>query len=211
MLFVPVYDDLGNLVESVCYSYTLIPNLKVAAWARLKGWKWSCACRTSLQNIIFCVDNKLYRYGFDQESNADFEDDPDINGGTGVAVTGTWEWPWADFNARRKKKHSRYVSLETEGTATFNLSMYVDRIRVDADGLEHPLLTMDFVAGDVGGYGTDPYGIGPYGSGRRTQDERLFAWEAEFNLMKMRVYVSTKEKLKFISVSLLYLLGTYRR
>jgi len=119
--------------------------------------------------------------------------------------------PWADFNARRKKKRSKFVALETEGTAPFTLDMYVDRIRTDGSGNDAPLMSMEFVGGSVGGYGTAPYGIGPYGSGRLTQDERLRGWECEFNLMKLRVVATTKLPLKFISVSILYLLGTFRR
>ena len=212
MLFVPVYDeDTGVLIESVCYSYTYIPSLKVSAWARLKGWSWSCACRTALQNIIFCAGNKIYKYNFDSEDNSDFLNDVDYEAGAGVAITGIWEWPWADFNARRKKKHSKVIALETEGTASFTLRTYVDRILYDTDGNDNPLLTMDFIGGSAGGYGTENYGIGPYGSGRLTADERLTGWEAEFNLMKLKVSVTTKLKLKFISVSQLYLLGTYRR
>ena len=67
MLFVPSFASgwCNTGYETVCFSYTNIPNLKIQAWARLRGWKWQAACRTSLQNVIFARGNKLYAYDFD--------------------------------------------------------------------------------------------------------------------------------------------------
>ena len=53
MMFVPVFEWWCDVVETLCFSYTNIPTLKIQAWARLRGWIWQSACRTALQNIMF--------------------------------------------------------------------------------------------------------------------------------------------------------------
>ena len=56
-----------------------------------------------------------------------------------------------------------------------------------------------------------PYGNSPYGGGRRTQEERLYAWMMKFKLMKLRLFGSTRLPLRFISISISYVLGGIRR
>lgn len=212
MLFVPTFNELGVLTETVCFSYTNIPALKIEAWARLKGWKWQCGCRTALQNIIFCQGNKLYTYDFDNDTqNLDYLNDTTINGGLGTEISFTWELPWADFNNRMNVKKSVYVNMDTTGTADFTLSMYVDNIRTDGDGNDAPALSTDFQGGSLGGYGVAPYGSSPYGSGRPTADERLFAWPAQFKIAKLKVSGTAGKPLRVVSLSLAYLKGSIRR
>jgi hypothetical protein len=212
MLFAPVFAADGVTVqETVCFSFSNIPALKVQAWARLRGWNWQAACRTALQNVVFAQGNKLYAYDFDNpDVGADFLNDPDIAGGTGVPITFEWELPWADFKKRMDIKHSRYIGLDTQGDAEFTLEAYVDNI-VTYQGVDSPQLSMTFVGGDAGGYGNVPYGDAPYGGGRNSSDERLFAWTAKFKLYKMRFYGTTKKKLKFISISIGFVFGGIRR
>jgi hypothetical protein len=212
MLFVPVF-VAGVITETVVFSYTNVPTLKVQAWARLRGWTFSSACRTSLQNIIFGYGNKLYTYDFDNLTvNADYVGDTaKAADGKGVAIPFTWELPWADFGKRMITKTTRYISLDTTGTASFQLKMYVDNIRRDSAGNDSPLLSTDMQGGGVGGYGLQNYGSTPYGGGRPTGDERLFAWPATFKIAKLQVTGSTKLPLKFISISFAYEVGGYRR
>ena len=212
MLFVPHFATDGVTVdETVCFSYTNIPQLKIHAWARLRGWKWQAACRTALQNVIFAQGNKLYSYDFDSVSeNADFLGDPAINSGKGVPITFEWELPWADFKHRMDIKQSRYIAMDTQGTAEFTCETYVDNIIIH-HGVYAPMLSARFVGGDAGGYGNAPYGNSPYGGGRRSSDERLFAWTTKFKLLKLRFTGVTKEKLKFISISIAYVHGGIRR
>jgi hypothetical protein len=218
MLFIPVFDDSGVLTETTCYSYTSIPTLKIEAWARLRGWKFSSGCRTGLQNIVFSRENILYSYNFDPsgdpsgDTHADFVGDLNANpDGTGVAIDFSWELPWADFNARMIKKRSTHLSLDTTGYASFTGKMYVDNIRYDRDDADAPMLTTDFQAGSVAGYGVQHYGATVFGGGRPTSDERLFAWPCDFKIMKLAFTGSTKKSLKFISLSLSYLKFTVRR
>lgn len=212
MLFAPSFAADGVTVqESICFSYSNIPALKVDAWARLRGWNWQAACRTALQNIVFAGGNKLYSYDFDNPTiGADLLGDPDVNGGNGVPIGFEWEMPWADFKRRMDIKQLRYIALDTQGSAEFTLSAFVDNI-VQQQGTDVPMLQMTFVGGDAGGYGNVQYGNAPYGGGRRSSDERLFAWTTKLKLLKLRFTGITTAKLKFISVSIAYVLGGVRR
>lgn len=208
MLFIPtVAADGVTITETICFSYTNIPFLKVQAWARLRGWNWQSACRTSLQNIVFSRGNKLYTYDFDSANNADRRNDPAINGGLGEDVVFNWELPWADFKHRMDIKACRYIGLDTQGDATFTMEMYVDNI-LDLP----PYISIDFAGGQGTGYGVQPYGTGYGGAAiRRAGEERLYAITAKFKLMKLRFIGATKQKLRFISISIAYLHGSIRR
>jgi len=205
MLFVPTFDADGNLVETVGFSYTNIPTMKVQAWARLRGWKWQSACRTALQNIIFASGNKLYSYDFDSDRAVDFLGDPAINNGSGQPITFEWEMPWADFKQRMEVKFMRYIGLDTQGSGAFTLNVYVDNI------LSSPLLSMQFAGGNIGGFGNTPFGDAPSGGGRKTSDERLYAFVAKYKLIKLRFFGTTISPLRFISVTLAYVMGSLRR
>src|SRR3954470_12716878 len=189
MLFVPTFDGSGNLTETVCFSYTNIPTLKIQAWARLRGWKWQSACRTGLQNIIFSSGARLYSYDFDNvDTGADFLNDATIAGGTGVPIAFEWELPWADFKHRMLIKQMRYMSLDTQGDAQFTLEAYVDNYdRNTAAPNNTPMLSMSFVGGEYSG--GDP-------TLRLASDERLYAWTTKLKLLKLRFFGSTKRKLK---------------
>ena len=102
--------------ETICFSYTNIPTLKIQAWSRLRGWTWQSACRTALQNIVFSRGNKLYAYDYDNHSTgADRLNDPAVNGGAGEPISFEWEFPWADFKHRMDIKYIKYVAFDTEG------------------------------------------------------------------------------------------------
>jgi hypothetical protein len=212
MLFVPVFAEDGvTITETVCYSYTNIPTLKVQAWARLRGWKWQSACRTSLQNIIFSRGDRLYSYDFDNQStHADRLGDPDVEDGEGEPIAFDWELPWADMKHRMNIKQIRYLALDTTGTAKFTVRAYVDNIH-NYHSVDSPLLSMQFTGGSAGGYGDTPYGDGPYGGGRRSSDERLYAFVAKFKILKLRFSGSTRNPLRFVSISLGYIPGSIRR
>ena len=212
MLFVPLFAPDGvTVLETIGFSYSNIPSLKIQAWARLRGWKWQAACRTALQNVVFAAGNKLYSYDYDNpDTSADFLNDPAINDGTGVPISFEWELPWADFKRRMDIKQTRYIGLDTQGNSEFTLEAFVDNI-VTHQGADAPMLSMTFVGGDAGGYGNVLYGNAPYGGGRNSSDERLFAWTTKLKLLKLRFSGSTKKKLKFISISIAYVLGGVRR
>ena len=212
MLFIPTIDENGVITETVCYSYTDRQAGKTKAWARLKGWNFSCGCRTSRQNLIFAFNNKLYKLDYEATDTAlDFVGDTEINAGAGVPITFDWELPWADFNKRMNTKVSQYIGIDAEGLGTFTLSMYTDKLRYDEDGNDAPLLTMDFIGDVPGGYGTGGYGVTPYGSGRHTGNEQLYEFPAEFHTAKLRISGSTSKPLAIASISVLYRNGAFGR
>jgi hypothetical protein len=86
----------------------------------------------------------------------------------------------------------------------------VDNI-VNYHGADEPMLEMTFMGGNVGGYGNVPFGDAPFGGGRRSSDERLFAWTTKFKLIKLRFSGTTKRKLRFVSISIAYVHGGIRR
>jgi hypothetical protein len=207
MLFVPRFATDGvTVAETIVFSYSNIPALKIEAWARLRGWRWQAVCRTALQNVVFAQDNRLYVYSFDDAVDAlDYVGDPAVNGGAGVPITFEWEMPWTDFKHRMDIKYLKYLSADTQGAGTFRVDGYVDNI------LSSPMVSMDFVGGSAGGYGDVPWGDYAYGGGRRTIEERLFAFASKFKLLKLIFSGTTKKKLRFISISIAYLHGGIRR
>jgi len=210
MLFVPRYEG-ATIMETVCFSYTNIPTLKVQAWARLRGWIWQSVCRTALQNIVFSRGNKLYVYDFDNPNTAaDRLNDPVVQGGLGEPVAFDWELPWADFKHRMDIKYIKYIAFDTQGSAQFTCEAYVDNI-LTYQGNRVPMLSMGFVGGDAGGYGASLYGDEPYGGGRNTQEERTYGYNAKFKLLKLRIKGTTKRRLRVISISIAYLRGGIRR
>jgi hypothetical protein len=67
---------------------------------------------------------------------------------------------------------------------------------------------MTFVGGDNGGFGNNGQS---YGGGRRTRDQRLFAWTARGKLFKLRFQGVVSEPLRVVAISLLYQGGSIRR
>lgn len=212
MVFIPRYVG-GSVVESECYSLTYIPARQISEWAHLVGWNFTCSCRTTLKNIFFGRDTKLYYYDFDNADTVTLDriDDPAVNSGDGEEIDFVWELPWADFNKRINVKESVSLALDTRGTATFLVEMFTDNSPYRESGAPTPELSMTFVGGETGGYGNTPFGTTPYGGGRRSADERIFAWPSRFKIAKLKFSGTLSTPIKFISVSLAYMRGSIRR
>ena len=206
MVFVPVITG-STVTETLCYSFTTVPDLQIKAWARLKGWVFRSSCRTTLQNIIFSRGTKLYYYDLAETSlRKDRYNDPAVNSGDGEDIEFVWELPWADFQRRMHVKQSKFLALDVQGTAYFTTEMFVDNFR------DTPLLSMRFTGGDAGGFGNNPFGNSPFGGGRDSSEERLYVWEAPFKIMKLRFSGNAAAgSLKFISISIAYLRKSVRR
>lgn len=189
--------------ETYGYIYTFVNELKVRAWARFREWRWRASCRTELGTVVFADDKRLFLYGNQNlRLHKDFIDTPDEQ-----SIAWAWEMPWADFDQRVNEKHIRYVQLDTSGTATFTMMMFVDQL-YKLDGQLIPNNLMTFVGGDNGGYGNNGQ---PYGGGRRTADQRLYAWTARGKLFKLRFEGITDQPLRVVAISLLYQNGSIRR
>lgn len=210
MFFIPNASTVAETTETVAYAYTYRPSLGAKSWARFDDWNWTCGCRTLQGNIFFGdKEGKVWLYGSDSHPlYKDKLDDPDVNDREGLPIMFTWELPWSDMNKRSNIKKSKYLILDTEGTGTFSVSMYVDRITLNDDLEDTPLLTGEFVGGDALGFG----GVDDsFGAGRVTSDERLYRWEAKFKYMKLKITGEVDSALTFAGITMLYQLGGFMR
>jgi hypothetical protein len=155
MFFIPNTDAYGTTTQTTAYVYSYRPSLKVAAWARFDGWNFVCGAR-SLQGALFLGDRsgKIWLYGsIDHPVYSDFVGDSTINAGLGVPINFDWELPWSDMNKRAKTKLTKYIELDTTGTATFTALMYCDRQMLRSDLSDAPQLSETFTGGDIIGFG----------------------------------------------------------
>ena len=195
-----------EVMETIGYVYTTVPSLKIAAWSRFRGWNWSGGTRSALGRIFFSKGSNIYVMGAQEDQYySDLKPDSDTDG---TAISFDWETPWSDFDDRISLKHTKYIQIDSKGTAPFNLEAYTDNIYKDENGNYDPYITIPFVAGDSSGYGD---GDQPYGGGRRTADERLWNFDSRFKIIKFRMHGSTTSELRLIAISLIYLEGSYQQ
>jgi len=193
MLFVPNAD----LSSTRCYVYHYKPAIRQSAWTIFTGWNFNCGCRSLLGNIFFGdADGNIWLYG--SKTNpiyADFidtiSDDPNPDGD---AISFSWATPWLDIGNRALTKSSRYISLDTRGDGEFTLEMFVDNFRTSS-------LSMGFSGGEQGLFGD---GEQVYGGGRNTSYKKLYAWPAKFEIGKLKVSGTLKQKLGFVGITMHY-------
>lgn len=252
MLFVPNDSRIENQVQTRGFMFTSIKSLRITAWSEITGWNWSAGARSKEGFIFFAKGTQIYLYGDrisnpiyrdfigDQETYSDDTVHTDGTGfspvadenDSGVPIAFEWELPWTDLKQRGNIKRSRYITMDTTGTAPFTLSMFIDNIYEDREdggetftdntlfdddtGFEreypllNPALSMELLGGDAEGFGSGTFGNN-FGAGRMTQDERLYAWPSKFKLAKFRVEGEALEKLKIISLTLHHATGGIRR
>jgi hypothetical protein len=251
MLFIPNQSDDDTVTETICFDFKNIVALKINAWSMFRDWNWVAAARSAQGRVFFSKGTQIFVYGSitdpfyadyigDQETFDDgtvWEDGlgntpvADVND-SGVPIRFAWELPWADFKHRENSKKMKYIAMDTQGTARFTVSMFVDNIKLengyqgeefgdgtifddltgfDSEQLPYdPALSAEFAAGDVLGFGGDGYGQ-YFGGGRITSDARLYAWPAKFQIAKFRISGETMAPLKIVSLSMMYSLGSIRR
>ena len=150
---------------------------------------------------------------------------------SGIPIKFVWELPWSDHQKRFLGKNSRYINFDTEGDNKFLVEMFTDKhykdntdfgedweedelkfddsLGFDVDVLD-PVLSMEFEGGEGPGFGEDEFGE-DFGGGRPTRLELLYAWRAKYKLQKLRMSGDAIKALKFVSITLAYLLGSPRR
>lgn len=255
MLFVPRDDNDEAAYERYCFiKVDQTKPKKIETWARFRGWNWRYACRSAEGNIFFGIGTQIYLLGRsgvndisvdfkgDQETWSDGTTWDDQTGFTpvsdfdnsGIPIKFSREFPWSFMKNRENKKITKFISIDTEGSAQFDMSMFVDYFYYDpmsvgqlwSDGTTFddgtgwdegeypalsPQLTMQFIGRDARGFGGQLFGNSPYGGGRNTADTRLWKWPAKFKLMKLRIDGEASEPLKLIAVTLSYMTGSIRR
>lgn len=255
MLFVPRDDLEAASYERFCFmKIDQTKPKRIETWARFRGWNWSFACRSAEGNIFFGYQKQIYRFGRagvsdifvdfkgDQET---FEDGFTFDDRTGFSPVSSFEdsgipikivreFPWSFMKKRENKKTTKFLTVDTEGTAQFTMNMFVDYYREDTlsvgdlftdettfddgsgwDQLDEPdlkpQLSMEFIGREALNYGGQQFGSSPYGGGRSTAETRLYRWPAKFKLMKLRIDGEITEELKIVGVTLSYIIGTIRR
>lgn len=128
----------------------------------------------------------------------------------GEAINFSLEMPWLDGKDPMQVKQNRFISLATKGTAEFTLSVWVDNLYKDDDGVLQysAALAMQFIGNDAPGFGFD---AGPYGGGRRSNDPRLFKFPVRFKAIKPKISGSTKSSLEISGLTFLFARGQYVR
>jgi len=127
----------------------------------------------------------------------------------GVPIDFIWEFPWTSLDQRTLKKGLKYIQADTTGSAPFTLQVFVDNFFTDPETGDYtPIVSQEFVGGDGRGYGD---GEQVYGGGRRLRDERPWGMPAEFKIMKLRIIGSATDALRFVTLSILYNIGTHKR
>lgn len=214
MLFIPNSSSYETTTETVGYIFTLIPSLKINAWAKFEGWNWSCGFRSALGRMFFFEDAKLFVASADEDPiYADFIDDilrDDVEDpAEGKPISFAWEFPWADFDKRMNIKKLCYLSFDARGSGEFSAKVFVDNIYRDPDTAElNPTLAMTFSGGEGLGFGE---GDQPYGGELQATDERNRAATTKFKIMKLRIDGSTQRPLSIVSVTFAYQTGGIQR
>ena len=115
----------------------------------------------------------------------------------GVPIKFDIEFPWADFDKRDMTKLIKTINVDAKGIDHFTVEMYVDYYyRHKVTGERTPLLKMDMVGGDEGGFGVHQQ---YYGTGRMAIRQRPLPFEARGKLFKLRIFGATIEPLRFIA------------
>lgn len=242
---------------TVGYVYTYNPKLKIKAWHKMTGMKWSAACRSTTGKMYFGEGRKCYQLGnADEPIYLDYVGDydylhwsnahsyvagdrvrdndevykavrstaPSAYGTFGAYRTANpsdwelyegnpigfdWELPWADFNKRMHSKAIRLIQPDTEGTAEYDMQLFVDNIYKRSQIGEYtPARTLTFIGGEARGFGMPSPS---YGGGRSTLDQYLWMVPVYCKLIKIRFVGQTTEPLRFVAVSIVYHEGTMHR
>jgi len=113
----------------------------------------------------------------------------------GVPINFDIEFPWADFDKRDMTKVLKFINVDAKGTDRFTVEMYIDYYyRHKLSGERTPLLKMDMIGGDEGGFGVHKQS---FGAGRLAIRQRPLPFVARGKLFKLRVYGATVEPLRF--------------
>lgn len=254
MLFLP--DDVQEQQlnsTAYCYRYISSNDVSIKSWSRFTGWNWRGSARSSEGNIFFIRNNDRVVFVMGNAETNDleadfigeqetFSDDTAFDDNTGfgpiatledsgLPIAWSWEIPWTDLKHRSLSKTLRYIMMDTEGDAAFNIKVFVDNIRVLKNHWEafsdgtffddktgfipgHDqgftyALTLDMVGRDRGGFGFDSYGD-IYGGGNNTTTQKTTEAPTKGKLFKLRFEGESMKSLRFVAITLMYQMGTTR-
>jgi hypothetical protein len=177
----PIFADFKGLYDHIFANNTL--------------YKVGEKVRDALTNEVFTCQIE-HTSSVDDPFEVDRETFPDnwiiYNG---IPINFDIEFPWADFDKRDMTKLLKFINVDAKGTDRFTVEMYIDYFyRHKITGARTPLLSMQMVGGDEGGFGVAKQN---YGTGRMAIRQRPLPFEARGKLFKFRIYGSTVEPLRF--------------
>lgn len=128
----------------------------------------------------------------------------------GDPISFVMELPWLDSRDPTQVKILRFASVGSKGTAEFQLTIYVDNLYKDVNGVLQysPGLQITFIGNDAPGFGFD---AGPYGGGRRSDDPRLWNMPLKFKTLKCIYSGSVRKPLELLSQKFVYARGSRQR
>jgi len=127
----------------------------------------------------------------------------------GEPIEMVWELPWADFGARQDLKMLQHIHIDATGNGRFKVDVFVDNIYRNGQlGELTPVRSIEFTAGDSGGYGA---GDQPYGAGRRTREQFLWPLPVRFKLLKLRITTQSTKSVRINAISFMYQQGGLKR
>ena len=124
------------------------------------------------------------------------------------------ETPWSEMKQRGRNKINKYINLDTEGNERFEVAAFVNKIRYNKSSYDQTpaasleFRAMDFTAADTGGYGQALPNY--YSSGRRTREEKMWAFPFKGKLIRWRFSGKTTRKVKIMALTMYYILGSVR-
>jgi hypothetical protein len=196
-LFIPNGSTLIDTTETRVFVYSRLAD-NIESWNDFTGWNFTCGLRTLQGELIFGdSEGNFWLYS----GETDYSDLKQVPAVTGTGIPFTWEMPWLDFGNRAITKQTKYIHFDTRGESEFTVQMFVDNF---AD----PSLSMEFSAGEQGGFGS---GSQPFGGGRNTSHKKQYAWPCKFMIAKLRINGTASEGLSFVSITMNYLNGGSNR
>jgi hypothetical protein len=188
--------------QGTVYVYQANEQLKYESWTRYEGTGLNviCGCRSFLGRVFLgghsTARTTIYRMGNDVFPGEEFHSDMQVSSDAdGTAISFKMELPWIDGRTPMRSKQLRFVSIDSRGTAQFDLDARVD--------FQDPVaLTAKFIANDAT---TVPAPLA------KSNDPRLFGFPIKFKTVKPTVSGSSKETLTVASIRFLFSKGRFRR
>jgi hypothetical protein len=218
MVFVPQSANPVNLADNDTFVLCMDRKLRFKAWTQYTNMRYRSACRTgegrlfySSGRYVFVAGNELEPVYTDPISlqTQPWDDgtlwsdgtpwlDEDASTSTGAfAIPFMWWLPWADMQEPGQVKHTRYISSLVEGTGDYAITMATDRF-------DEPLMVMTF--------NNTEQPTAPHNAVVRPgNNEQLYAWNMQFRRMSFRVQGQATAAIRFVAITLWYIVGGVKR
>lgn len=246
--FIPTNEDVSASQPMTVLCASLLGN-KIA-WSQFTNWQFRAGAVSTEGRVFLGSDRQVFRYGSRNEpvltdyenlsgqfpfasrpgTADDYSDGyvygtycPSSYGAVGIDFE--HELPWNALGDRTLWKSMHYLTMDTEGSSKFTLSLFVDDLKkrsesvgsgwsdsslfTDGSGWSPttytPYATMEFYGGDRGSHNV---GDAPLSSGYRPTDSmNLYAMYARFRFFKMSISGTSYSHLRIVGISIYHAVG----